>query len=61
MTADADVEKIDGKLSSAGVQASLGYGLFWRPDLNWKFLAWQWKQDTDNSHDRDAVHESIQV
>ena len=24
---------------------AMGYGLFWRPELNWKLLAWQWLSD----------------
>lgn len=28
-----------------GDSPGLGYGLFWLPSLNWKFLTWQWMLD----------------
>ena len=34
-----------------------GYGLWWRPELNWKLLAWQWV-DGDSSRGR-AVDEAV--
>ena len=35
----------------------LGYGLFWRPSLNWKFLTWQYIGEDGEAHsNEDLVH-----
>lgn len=35
--------------NSGGLVAEdgLGYGMFWRPELNWKLLCWQWKDEAE--------------
>lgn len=35
-----------------------GYGLWWRPELNWKLLAWQWVDDV-SSHSGDDGNEAL--
>ena len=42
--------------------AGLGYGLFWREELNWHFLAWEWMaDDRDNGADLPEVPEDVHV
>lgn len=36
------VEQGKAIVESSSNSESLSYGLFWRPELNWKLLAWQW-------------------
>lgn len=46
-----------------GLAEGLGYGLFWRPsELNWKFLAWEYKADDQKSSDASQnVEKTLQV
>lgn len=42
-------EYIGSDTANIGINAeSSGYGLWWRPELNWKLLAWQWIDDDDS-------------
>ena len=45
ISADMDSEVDNSETARLG----LGYGLFWRPELNWKCLAWQWVDDDSPS------------
>lgn len=33
-----------------------GYGLWWRRELNWKFLTWHWADEEDSEVDPDVQH-----
>lgn len=53
------------KTGALVAEAGLGYGLFWRPELNWKFLCWQYeskdRKGEDGGEDALGVGEDMQV
>lgn len=51
------VEKVDTSESCS--EPGLGYGLFWRPGLNWKLLAWEWV--VEDGDEDDEVGEDVHV
>lgn len=38
---------------------SLGYGMFWQEQLNWKFLAWQWSSSCSPEHDQSDINKDF--
>lgn len=49
----------EGKAGEGRAESGLGYGLFWRPGLNWKLLAWEWVVEAGD--EVDDVGEDVHV
>ena len=41
----------EGKEGQRGTKKRNGYGLFWRPELNWRMLGWRWEDDDDDDEE----------
>lgn len=42
----AEAEQLD----ASSCERRLGHGLFWRPELNWRLLAWSWEDKDKDSY-----------
>lgn len=51
---EASVDEDNGAV--ADDDGGLGYGLFWRNELNWKFLAWEWRDENSDAVVERGLH-----